>query len=67
MGEIQPDGTFTLATVVGDDVVPGAKPGQYRVTVVPRMGEDQSATPPIELKSTYTIEPGGGPLTVQLD
>jgi hypothetical protein len=66
-GEIQPDGSFTLATLVGDDVVPGIKPGQYQVTVVPRMGEDQSATPPIQLKNPYAIEPDGGPLTIQVD
>ncbi len=65
-GAIGPDGTFTISTVIGDEVVPGAKPGQYRVTVVPPMGENQSATPPIQLKKLYKIESSSNTLTIQL-
>jgi hypothetical protein len=66
-GEIGADGTFKLSSVVGDEVHPGAKPGPYRVTVVPRMGEDQSATPPIQLKSMFTVQPTENDFTIKLE
>jgi hypothetical protein len=66
-GAIGPDGAFTLSSVIGDAVVPGAKPGQYRVTVIPAMGQDQSTTPPITLKKLYTVEPKENHLTVTLE
>lgn len=35
LGELQSDGTFTLQTMFGSELVPGAVEGQHEVTVIP--------------------------------
>lgn len=57
IGEIQADGTFTLATVFDGRRVEGAPEGEYRATVFPPMGRDQSVRP-IRLTATLTVKAG---------
>jgi hypothetical protein len=56
-GEIRPDGTFSLSTLVGTKKVPGAVAGEHRVTVLPPQGPDQAAQP-VTLPKPYTVRPG---------
>lgn len=37
IGKVNPDGTFSLMTVIGKDSVPGAVEGPHRVTFMPSM------------------------------
>jgi hypothetical protein len=55
-GRIQPDGGFSLNTLVGETKLPGAAAGKYRVTVIPPMGADQAAQP-ISIPEAYTVKP----------
>lgn len=65
-GAIGPDGTFALATVKEGTRVEGVPIGSYHVTLVPPMGEDQMAQPPIRLPEPVSVAPGGNELTLEL-
>lgn len=58
------DGTFDLHTLVVEgsrnDKLPGAPTGEYTVLIIPAMGKDQTATPPINVAKRYTVQAQGG-------
>jgi len=61
-GEIQPDGTFTLFTMVEGERLAGAIPGTYRVTIMPMMSdqaEEQHLVEPISPPQTYEVKADG--------
>lgn len=58
-GEIQQDGTFTLATMFDEERLPGALPGTYRVVIMPMMSdhaEEQHNFEPITVPQTYEVK-----------
>lgn len=55
-GDVQNDGSFTLATTKGKDRAPGAPEGEYRVTVLLPLPPDQKGIPSVVLPKTYRIE-----------
>lgn len=65
-GEIQPDGTFTIYTILNSTKVKGAQPGEHTVTIIPSLKERPDATP-IQLKKNVTIKPGDKEITIKLD
>jgi hypothetical protein len=65
IGEIQSDGSFALRTLREQKRVPGAAQGDYRVTVIPPMAEDQSGQP-ITLPRRYRIEPKDNYFTLEI-
>ena len=64
-GEIQPDGTFSLSTIVDVEKVAGAVPGQYKATVIPPIPADQNVqifNPP----DVFTVEAKDNQFTIQI-
>lgn len=60
-GEITSDGgsfSLTTLTMVGNrnQTLPGAPPGNYRVTIIPRMQQQQAAPRPILLPKSYQVK-----------
>jgi hypothetical protein len=67
LGDIKPDGAFTLRTVLADGrKLPGAVAGTYEVTIFPPMNAPQGQ-PVLSCKQTYRVEAGENQLTIQLD
>ena len=67
MGEVGPDGSFSLSCLVGNQKIPGAVAGTFEVTVIPPQGSDQSAQP-VTLPRTYTVNPdGSNDFTITID
>jgi len=60
------DGTFSLRTMRDGLTADGAPEGQYRVTVTPPDTGDQM-TVPTTFKEPYTVKPGGGEFTLQIE
>jgi len=61
-GRIQPDGSFSLSTIAGEQNVPGAVAGTHKVTVVPPppdTGDIQAVPEPVSLSQTYEVKPEG--------
>lgn len=57
IGEVQPDGTFTLATRVGNRRLPGAVAGPHHVTVIPPMsGAKARSVQPTQLAAPLTVQ-----------
>jgi hypothetical protein len=54
-GEIQPDGSFSLTTLVDGQKVPGAAEGEHEVTYYPLMSEAQTEVP-VTLPKPITVE-----------
>jgi hypothetical protein len=58
------DGTFELHTLVvagsRNQKLPGAPAGEYTVLVIPAMGKDQTASPPISVQKPSTVKAEGG-------
>src|SRR5262245_17379831 len=65
-GKVEKDGSFTLSTLIDGKRVPGAVEGPYRVTVIPPMGEDQTAEP-ISLPQTRTVEARDNSFTLEVE
>jgi hypothetical protein len=69
-GVIEPDGTFSLNTMVDGETVEGATPDTYQVIVMPHMSDDpeqQHASEPVQLSETFEITAGGeNNFTIQL-
>lgn len=69
-GEIQPDGTFTLTTMIEEKKLPGAVPGTYRVVIIPLMSdqaEQQHAFEPMTVPQTYDVKSdGANEFTIEL-
>jgi hypothetical protein len=53
-GQIGVDGSFTLATIVGNRKVAGAQEGEHSVTVTP--AGDGQMTKALQLKTHYTVK-----------
>src|SRR5438309_364253 len=58
-GLIQPDGTFTLQTIVDREKAPGAPAGEYSVSVIPPLEGEHKGVPPISVPWTFTVTAGG--------
>ena len=61
-GVIEPDGTFSLNTMVDGATVDGAMPDTYSVTVMPPMSDDpelQHESEPVHLSETFEVTAGG--------
>ena len=61
-GRIQPDGSFSLSTIAGEQKLPGAVAGTHKVTVIPpppETGDIQAVPQPVVLPGTYEVKPGG--------
>ncbi|MGE3807640.1 MAG: hypothetical protein AB7K24_23505 [Gemmataceae bacterium] len=56
------DGTFILETVHAKAKVPGAVEGEYRVSILPPMQDQETATgpmlEPVDLQETVRVHPG---------
>jgi hypothetical protein len=67
---IEPDGTFSLNTMVDGETIEGATPDTYQVIVMPHMSDDpeqQHASEPVQLSETFEITAGGeNNFTIQL-
>jgi hypothetical protein len=67
LGEIKPDGAFSLRTVLADGrKLDGAVAGTYQVTIFPPMDAPQGQ-PVVSCKQTYRVQAGENQLTIQLD
>ncbi len=56
-GDIQPDGSFTLQTIKGKQLLPGAIEGDYTATVSLPIPEGEHAPPPpISYSRTFHVE-----------
>ena len=66
VGEIGPDGTFTLSTHKGKQTISGAVEGKYHVTVLPLSPPDRFVAP-IHLPGVYTVTAGENTFTLDLD
>jgi len=64
-GELNQDGAFELATVIGEKRVAGAPAGEYSVVVMPPSTSQDVL--PVELKKHYKIEPGQSELRIQME
>lgn len=56
IGEIQPDGSYVLQSVFGNELVPGAVEGEHEVTVIPIL-EGSHARDAILLPKPHKVEP----------
>jgi hypothetical protein len=59
LGDVGPDGTFTLTAVFGNQKLEGAVAGAHAVTYLPAMGADQNVEP-VNLPRPVTVKPDGG-------
>ena len=65
-GDIAPDGSFKLSTIVEGTKLPGAPEGSYEVMVVPAMGANQAARP-VTLPQPYKVEAKENRFDLSLD
>jgi hypothetical protein len=61
-GEIGPDGSFSLITLVNNRKYPGASVGPHKVTVIVPPNPDQSGGGPIPLPDLLSVEPNNNNL-----
>jgi hypothetical protein len=54
LGKVEPDGSFTMTTVVGEAMVPGAIEGPHKVTFLP-VGRDLL---PVYFDAPFKVSPG---------
>jgi len=62
VGRTQPDGTFSLTTMVNNRKVPGAVAGPHQVTVMPPPPDTQdvqAVAEPVVLPDTFEVKPDG--------
>lgn len=64
-GEIGADGSYSLTTSRADQQQPGAVPGEYRVTIVPTMGPEQTQ-PPIVLRQKVSVSAAENQIDLRL-
>jgi hypothetical protein len=65
-GEVRVDGSFTLSvTDAAGKKIDGAEEGEYNVTYIPRMSDQQSEAP-VNLPSKVKIRPGLNELELRL-
>jgi len=57
LGEIGPDGSFSLTTHLDGNKLPGTIEGPHEVTVIPAMSEEQMEIP-VVLQEPCTVGPG---------
>jgi hypothetical protein len=65
LGEIGPDGSFSLNTRVDNYELPGTIEGPHEVTVIPAMSEDQMEIP-VVLPDPYIVGPGDNDFTIEI-
>jgi hypothetical protein len=65
LGQINPDGTFSLHTVTAQHRVEGATAGPHTVTVSPPAPDQNVRT--FVLTKKYTVTPGENKMTVELE
>jgi hypothetical protein len=65
IGEIGPDGSFSVFTFFDNDKIDGAVPGTYRVSIIPPIPPDQNVQS-FNLPKTYTIEPRDNDFTIDV-
>jgi hypothetical protein len=65
-GKIETDGQFTLRTLVDNSRRNGAPEGEYRVTVIPSVGQGQVVRS-FTLTRTYRVVPGDNDIQIRLD
>jgi hypothetical protein len=65
IGEIQPDGSYALQTIVGNEIIAGAVVGEHEVTVIPQI-EGNHARDAILMPKPYSVGPQENdiPLTI---
>jgi hypothetical protein len=66
MGDIESDGTFSLATLFQNERLEGTPEGQYHVTVIPRMS-DNKPVPIYQLPGVHTVKAEDNYFTIELD
>jgi hypothetical protein len=66
IGELQPDGSYSLKTFIDGNKLEGAVKGPQRVTYLPKMTEDQSAAVPVTLTEQFDVKEGANDFTVRL-
>jgi len=65
LGQINPDGTFSLHSVTAQHRVEGATAGPHTVTVSPPAPDQNVRT--LVLTKKYTVAPGENKLTIELE
>jgi hypothetical protein len=66
LGDIQPDGAFSLSIVHEGRRHPGALAGEYRVTVLFQGEGEKKPRPPITLPKTYKVVEGDNTVTLNV-
>jgi hypothetical protein len=66
IGDIQPDGTFQMRTMVDGHRLDGVVAGAQKATYFPPMTEDQAAAIPRDLKDAVEIKAQDNDLTIKL-
>ena len=66
MGEIGPDGTFSLVTLFQNQRLEGTTEGRYHVTVIPRMAENKPV-PILQLPRVVTVKAEDNYFSIDLD
>ena len=66
LGDVGPDGKFTLQTTGGAADAAGAQEGEHTVTYTPPLN-DKGETEPITLSKKYTVKAGANNITVTLE
>jgi hypothetical protein len=61
VGEVGPDGKFTLSTITGNESRPGAVPGDYKAVVIFNPNEL-----PLQPKTVFKIEPRENVIKVEV-
>lgn len=65
-GDIGPDGTFELVTLLNNEQLHGATEGQFHVTVIPRMSENKP-TEIFQLSRVYTVKAEENSFSIKLE
>jgi hypothetical protein len=66
MGDIEPDGTVSLATLFQNERLEGTIEGRYHVTVIPRM-LDNKPVPIYQLPRVYTVKAEDNYFSIELE
>jgi hypothetical protein len=66
VGDIEPDGTFSLVTLFQNERLDGTTEGRYHVTVIPRMAENKPV-PIFQLPRVYTVKAEDNYFSIELD
>jgi hypothetical protein len=66
LGELAPDGTFSVVLMAEGQKLEGTVIGPQRVTYIPKMTQDQSGAPPVTLTETFEVKDGLNDFTIKL-